>query len=222
MGIPGRVHDTSSAERLYALGEMRGRMDAPQLVLLVTGALLVGGGTTGLVLYGGEATATLYAVTFLTTTQDLPLEAPDWTGAGGSFAFRVTRSNVTSVDVTTTCTDANPLGGQVPVAVTVTVTGPNGLTGEESGNCGSEISVPVAVATMPASTTSKGTSPDDAVRALPASFASTNATGDWTVEVVAARSGQGGILPGEAGVASGTVSVAVTGYEAVAAPAVVR
>ena len=197
-------------------------MDAPQLVLLVTGALLVGGGTTGLVLYGGEGAATLYAVTFPTTTQDLPLDAPDWSGNGDSFAFRITRANVTSVEVATTCTDANPLGGQVPVAITLTVTGPNGLTGEGSGTCGSSVSVPVATGTVPPETTAQGTSPEDAVRSLPPSFASTNATGDWTVELVAARSGQGGVLPGQAGVASGTVSIAVTSYSAVAAPAVVR
>lgn len=201
---------------------MRARMDAPQLVLLVTGALLVGGGTTGLVLYGGEGTDTLYAVTFPTTTQDLALDAADWSGASGSFAFRVTRLNVTEVAVTTTCRDANPLGGQVPVTVTLTVTGPGGLTGDASGACGSEISVPVGTGTVPAATTARGTSPENAVRNLPASFSTTNATGDWDVEVAAARSGQGGILPGQAGAPSGTVTVAVTGYAAVAAPAVVR
>lgn len=196
-------------------------MDAPALVLLLTGALLMAGGTTGLVLYGGEGAATLYAVTFATTTQDLPLDAPDWTGQGGSFAFRVTRMNVTEVTVTTTCSDSNPLGGQVPVAVTVSVTGPNGLTGEGSGNCGADIAVPVTTGAVPAATTAQGTSPEEAVRGLPPSFASANATGDWSVEVAAARA-QGGVLPGQAGVASGTVSVAVTGYEARAAPAVVR
>lgn len=198
-------------------------MDAPQLVLLLIGALLVGGGTTGLVLFGGEGAATLYAVTFPTTTQDLPLEG-DWSGAGGSFAFAVTRLNVTAVNVATSCTDANPLGGQAaPVSVTVTVTGPNGLAGEAAGNCGSAIEVPVVTGAVPAATTAQGTSPEDALRNLPPTFTLTNATGEWSVEVEASRSGQaGGILPGQAGQASGTLTVEVVAYDALAAPAVVR
>lgn len=196
-------------------------MDAPALVLLLTGTLLLAGGTTGLVLYGGEGAATLYSVTFPTATEDLPLDAADWSGASGTFAFRVTRLNVTEVEVATTCSDANPLGGQVPVTVTLTVTGPNGLGGEASGACGGAISVPVATGDVPAATTAQGTSPADAARNLPASFTLTNATGDWSVDLAAARA-QGGVLPPGAGVASGTVSVAVTSYTAQAAPAVVR
>lgn len=194
-------------------------MDAPQLVLLLTGALLMGGGAVGLVVFGEEGAEALYAITFASTTQELPVADNAWTGTG-TFEFDVTATNVTELVVTVTCAESTPvpIGTAAPATVTVTVTGPNGLTGDGSGRCGSDVVVEVPVGSTPSSTTATGTSEADAVRSLPGSFTTTNATGAWTVEVSAARAQN---IPG-APQPGGQVTVEVARYEAAAQAAPVR
>ncbi|HLE97973.1 MAG TPA: hypothetical protein VI997_11425 [Candidatus Thermoplasmatota archaeon] len=186
-------------------------MDAPQVVLLVVGGLLLAGGTVGMFAVGGVSggPATLYTIAFTPRSEDLPLDDGAWASPGGSVAFRVTRLNVTEVKVSVSCTDPNPLGGADVATVTVSVAGPAGLAGEDSGGCGSDIVVPVKTGTPPEPTTARGSSPDAAAAGLPPSFTLTNATGEWTIDIAEQRTQN---LP-LGGAPSGEVTVTVTSYQ---------
>lgn len=187
------------------------RMAGPDIVLLVVGALLFGGATYAIAqqpggLTGQASAAGVFSVTFPLSEAEIGNEAVG-SYRSASVTFDVTQENVTRLTFTAVCNDA--ASAAVPFTITLTLTPPAGITapGPVSGPCGSDLSLPIDVASAPADSAVPGTTEDEARENLAEQDNATAALGTWTVDVSGARGPTGGLpLPG-AGDPGGSISL---------------
>ena len=199
------------------------RMAGPDIVLFVVGLLLFGGATFAIVkTQGGAALGSagaasgVYTVTY--TEKDLFTKGVDIAdAASGSADVAVANEGVGTVQITVTCADPSPAPvGQF--AISVTVTGPNGLTGKGAGTCGTPVVVKVSVAPKPADTTASGNTAGDAEKSLPAPENATAAKGSWKVAVSGGRGTPVGIPAGTPAEPSAHVELKAIGWAAKLTP----
>lgn len=194
------------------------QMAGPDIVLFVVGALLFGGATYAIVssdgdLGGAGSPVGAFRVTYRPAMVEVGQEALA-TMRSGSAEFTVNESNVLRVLVTVECADPASVT-PAPFQVQVTASGPNGLTGDGSGACGSPITVEIQTGeALPGDTTAPGATEGEARTNLPDA---TNATanGAWSVTVSGSR-GSAPALP--VGDPSGSVTLAVEVAEPSFAP----
>ncbi|HUR70032.1 MAG TPA: hypothetical protein VM370_12365 [Candidatus Thermoplasmatota archaeon] len=181
---------SSAPVRVRAFGTLQ-RID-----LLIGAALVVAlvGSAIGVATYDDDRLGA-FRVTWTTSSLELEGGAAQGSGATLAGAFPVASRNVTTMLVDVTVGGA-PARVQ-PVAIHVSVDGPNGTHGEEEGALpagpgGSvTIHVEVPVAPVPTRASVAAASPDAARRALDASSGSSSAIGAWNVTVSLAPSSPG-------------------------------
>lgn len=194
------------------------RMTGPDIVLFVVGAVLFGGATYAIVNMDGGLGGTGSALSQFTVTWSAKETEVGSADVGSvrdaETSFDVATEGVTTVTVVVACSD--PVPGPGAFNVQIAVEGPNGLTGEGSGACNGEISIPVEVDAAPSDTIVRGSLESEARENLPVSENATRAVGTWTVSVSGGRAGG---LPGLPGTdPSGTITLTVETYEARLSP----
>lgn len=187
------------------------RMAAPDIVLLVVGALLFGGATFAIAkqpggLTGATSAAGFFDVTYSLSEAEIGSEAVS-NFRTGSVTFDVTQQNVTRLTFAVTCTD--PAGATIPYNLQLTLTPPAGIPVPKpvSGACGNGITIEIPITDAPSGATARGSTQIEATANLAPAANSTRAVGAWTVDYSGARRGGPATLPLPAGDPEGSISV---------------
>lgn len=199
------------------------RLAGPDIVLFVVGLLLFGGASYAIYEQGGlaalqEQTSALGQFTVAFPTSSTEVDTRDVANLrSAEETFDVNASRVSHVFVVVTCTDQQA-GTVAPFNLEVQVAGPNGLTGEGIGTCGTDIPVEVMVADVPDGTTIAAETETEAEEVYHGLETEQNgnvtrARGTWTVTVTGARSAGPLPVPEQVPPPSGSITLSIEQWE---------
>lgn len=162
----------------------------PDVVVFVTGVLLLGTGAFGLSTLPDSAEGALrtFSVAWRESSRDVPVgEVQLADGGTGSADAVVAEGNLTRLVFVLACADSHPLAGQNAATLEYRIEGPANQTAEDSATCGGDIEVAFEVQPAPTATAAAGTSPEDAAARLLEARRNLTTVGEWTFDLALSR-----------------------------------